>query len=287
MNARTPNFILIVCLLAKAASGGDLAFSDPANVRPMPAWAVGQANRAPDLDVLPGFQKPPPGFGIVPFFWWLGDPLTKERLGWELEQMAGMGVSGLPDQLRPFRPGRAQLRADLSERAAAVLGGVVEADRLVHAGGEETGRRHQPERLHARLRPGLVRGRNPARASPGECTWACGCAHGHRTAQVTCRETVPWSLNPMHPHVGQVVRREVLRPVRAAFPRRRRQGAELLLLRRTGVRRQRQPLVGASSPRSSRSAKATTSRPNCRRCSRTSARARRRSGSITATCWSR
>ena len=55
---------------------------------------MGQANRAPDLDVLPGFQKPPPGFGVVPFFWWLGDPLTKERLGWELEQMAGMGVSG-------------------------------------------------------------------------------------------------------------------------------------------------------------------------------------------------
>ena len=79
---------------ATAAPAGDLSFSDPANVRPMPAWAVGQANRAPNFDALPGFQKPPPGFGVVPFFWWLGDPLTPERLGWELKQMEGMGASG-------------------------------------------------------------------------------------------------------------------------------------------------------------------------------------------------
>ncbi|MEI7899829.1 MAG: hypothetical protein WCK89_06220 [bacterium] len=74
---------------------GDLGFSDPAKVPSVPAWAVGQANRAPDLNVLPGFQKPPPGFGTVPFYWWLGDPLTKERIGWQLEQMAGMAVSGI------------------------------------------------------------------------------------------------------------------------------------------------------------------------------------------------
>jgi hypothetical protein len=71
-----------------------LAFSDPAKAVQMPAWAVGQANRDPKLDVLPGFQKPPAGFGMVPFFWWLGDPLTQERLGWILGQMEGMGISG-------------------------------------------------------------------------------------------------------------------------------------------------------------------------------------------------
>jgi len=81
-------------LAAGTIFGADLDFSDPAGVSPPPSWAVGQISRAPDLEVLPGFQKPPPGFGIVPFFWWLGDPLTKERLGWELEQMAGMGISG-------------------------------------------------------------------------------------------------------------------------------------------------------------------------------------------------
>jgi hypothetical protein len=72
-----------------------LDFSDPMNVLPTPSWAVGQASRAADLDVLPGFQNPPPGFGVVPFYWWLGDPLTKERLAWELEQLSGMGICGL------------------------------------------------------------------------------------------------------------------------------------------------------------------------------------------------
>jgi hypothetical protein len=43
---------------------------------------------------MSGFRNPPPGFGIVPFFWWVGDPLTKERLGWILEQVEGMGVTG-------------------------------------------------------------------------------------------------------------------------------------------------------------------------------------------------
>ena len=74
--------------------GGRLVFGDPANVRSPSKWAVGQANRAADLDALPLFQKPPPGFGIVPFFWWIGDPLTQQRLAWELKQMEGMGVAG-------------------------------------------------------------------------------------------------------------------------------------------------------------------------------------------------
>jgi len=89
------SYICCLCgLLAADGQAQDLPFSDPANVLPPPAWAVGQAVRTADLDVTPGFQKPPPGFGVVPFFWWLGDPLSKERLGWELEQMAGMGVAG-------------------------------------------------------------------------------------------------------------------------------------------------------------------------------------------------
>ena len=77
-----------------AAQGGDITFSDPAKVPPMPSWAVGQSNRSADLDVEPGFLSPPAGFGVVPFFWWLGDPITKDRLTWELDQMAGLGISG-------------------------------------------------------------------------------------------------------------------------------------------------------------------------------------------------
>jgi len=82
------------CLLLVWLWTASLTASGLTDGVPVPAGAVGQANRAADFDALPGFQKPPPGYGTVPFFWWLGDPLTKERLGWILEQMDGMGVSG-------------------------------------------------------------------------------------------------------------------------------------------------------------------------------------------------
>ena len=45
-----------------------------------PASAIGFSDRSPALNVLPGFQSPPPGYGIAPFYWWLGDPITKEHL---------------------------------------------------------------------------------------------------------------------------------------------------------------------------------------------------------------
>ncbi len=88
-------FLPIVCI-ALPLRAGDVAFSDPANVAPPPANAIGFPNRAPDFDVLPGFQNPPPGYGEVAFYWWLGDPLTKERLRWQLDQLALVdGVMGL------------------------------------------------------------------------------------------------------------------------------------------------------------------------------------------------
>ena len=78
---------MLVVALCGAASADDLRFSDPSHVTPMPQGALGVPDRSSDLDVLPGFKQPPPGFGAVPFFWWLGDPLTPERLGWQLEQI--------------------------------------------------------------------------------------------------------------------------------------------------------------------------------------------------------
>ncbi len=86
----------ILCLSLAIACAAPLkaAESDPSKTPPPPPGSIGFADRSPSLDVLPGFKNPPPGFGIVPFYWWLGDPLTKERLSWQLEQMKGMGVSG-------------------------------------------------------------------------------------------------------------------------------------------------------------------------------------------------
>jgi len=47
-------------------------------------------------DVLfESFRSPPVGYGEVAFYWWLGDPLTRERLTWQLDRLADASVSGL------------------------------------------------------------------------------------------------------------------------------------------------------------------------------------------------
>ncbi|MDR3227913.1 MAG: hypothetical protein LBT53_00625 [Puniceicoccales bacterium] len=40
------------------------------------------------------FAAPPKGYGQVPFWWWAGEKLSKERLLWQLEQLHAAGVSG-------------------------------------------------------------------------------------------------------------------------------------------------------------------------------------------------
>lgn len=54
-----------------------------------------KSRRAADLDVLKRFADPPPGYGEVPFYWFVGDPLTKERLTWQLDELHSKGVSGV------------------------------------------------------------------------------------------------------------------------------------------------------------------------------------------------
>ena len=62
---------------------------------PCPEGAKGFPSRDPELDAYPGFVNPPPGYGEVAFYWWLGDRLTKERLEWQLNQLQDKGVMGL------------------------------------------------------------------------------------------------------------------------------------------------------------------------------------------------
>lgn len=59
------------------------------------AGGAGLPSRAPDLDVLPGFKVPPPGYGEVPFWWWTGDELDTDRLIGELDALHKKGVSGV------------------------------------------------------------------------------------------------------------------------------------------------------------------------------------------------
>lgn len=68
---------------------------DPVGAFPAPANAIGYPSRDPNLDALPGFQNPPPGYGEVPFWWWTGDPLDESRLIWQLDQLHRMGISGV------------------------------------------------------------------------------------------------------------------------------------------------------------------------------------------------
>lgn len=196
--AALPAFLGAAAFFAARTPAADRAFSDPANLPSPPAWAVGFANRAPDLDALPGFQKPPPGFGTVPFFWWLGDPLTQERLGWILEQMAGMGVSGYqinyahsdqgghsygltyPSEPPLFSDDWWKLTGWFMQEAKKQGAGVSLSDYTLGFGQgwfvDALLRKH-PEVMGQRLR-----------MDPD--------------GQVTA-ETVPWSLNPMHPRSGQ------------------------------------------------------------------------------------
>jgi hypothetical protein len=60
--------------------------------KPLPP---GYPDRSASLDVLPGFRNPPPGYGEVSFYWWLGDTLTKERITWQLDQLENRSITGL------------------------------------------------------------------------------------------------------------------------------------------------------------------------------------------------
>lgn len=59
------------------------------------ALPPGYPDRSATLDVYPGFKNPPVGYGEVSFYWWLGDTLTKERITWQLDQLAGRSITGL------------------------------------------------------------------------------------------------------------------------------------------------------------------------------------------------
>ena len=56
---------------------------------------AGYPDRNEKMDVWPGFVHPPKGYGEVPFYWWQGDTLTKERITWQLDQLQGKGITSL------------------------------------------------------------------------------------------------------------------------------------------------------------------------------------------------
>ncbi len=81
--------------LVATACAAALDFSDPVQAVAAPAHASGYPSRDANLNALPGFQNPPPGYGEVPFWWWTGDPLDEERLIGQIEQLHEKGISGV------------------------------------------------------------------------------------------------------------------------------------------------------------------------------------------------
>jgi hypothetical protein len=69
--------------------------SNPLGLPAPPPDAIGFGLENAALDLFAGFADPPPGYGEVAFYWWVGDKLTRERLAWQLDRLAGMGIMGL------------------------------------------------------------------------------------------------------------------------------------------------------------------------------------------------
>lgn len=70
-------------------------YSNPDFLSAPPLNSPGYPSRAIDLDVLHGFENPPPGYGEVPYWWWSGDSLNKERILWQIEELHKAGISGM------------------------------------------------------------------------------------------------------------------------------------------------------------------------------------------------
>ena len=54
----------------------------------------GYPKKAYESDLLQHFAAPPGGYGNVPFYWWNGDSLRKERLQEQLDILSSSAVDG-------------------------------------------------------------------------------------------------------------------------------------------------------------------------------------------------
>ncbi|HWD94314.1 MAG TPA: glycosyl hydrolase [Verrucomicrobiae bacterium] len=50
------------------------------------------AQNLPATALLEGFRSPPAAFRPVPFYWWTGEPLNRERIAWQLDRLKEKGI---------------------------------------------------------------------------------------------------------------------------------------------------------------------------------------------------
>jgi hypothetical protein len=86
-----------LCWPLRAVAMKHLLIAASATLLTLTALAEGPGfpSRDPQLDVLPGFRSPPPGYGEVPFWWWTGDKLDPQRMIVQLEELHKKGISGV------------------------------------------------------------------------------------------------------------------------------------------------------------------------------------------------
>lgn len=65
----------------------------------------GYPERNASLDILPGFIHPPKGYGNVPFYWWNGDSLNRERMQEQLDILAASATDGFAVSYIHLHPG--------------------------------------------------------------------------------------------------------------------------------------------------------------------------------------
>lgn len=85
-------YMLSVLLMLSGAA--QHSFAQQKNGLPHDTKFSGYPTRNPDFDVRPGFGNPPKGYGNVPFFWWNGDTLSRERLTEQLDILKQSSTDG-------------------------------------------------------------------------------------------------------------------------------------------------------------------------------------------------
>ncbi len=81
--------VVLMSGVAQADARDQALFPAPVND------ASGYPSTNTGLDPREGFATPPHGYGEVPFWWWTGDPLDRDRLLWQLDKLHAMGCPGV------------------------------------------------------------------------------------------------------------------------------------------------------------------------------------------------
>lgn len=166
------------------------------------------------------FINPPPEYGEVSFFWWQGDPVTREKLTWILDQLEAHHICGLqinyahgdsggrtygltmPSQPHPLsdewwelvewferEAKRRGMAISLSDYTLSTPGQQSYTDEVMNAHPEFTGQ--------MLFRPGYGEQLNPEYYDLREL---CDTPSGPVIAA-----RIPFSLNPMHPGLGKAI----------------------------------------------------------------------------------